>query len=220
MRAATLKAVGVDRPRRTLESWQMIEIDRPRDADAGARARSAASAPRSKTCARRSTIFRAMLERVAPWPTNSIARALPVPKSHASEARALLALDARRALRVPRLSLLPPQARPLARRAGARRATAASESCAGLASKPPAAHRAHRASASARRARRTCWCSPRRTLLRPCIAEAISTTSASRPSTPPASVSGEHRFLGLWTSSAYHKPPAEIPLCCGASSTR
>ena len=25
-------------------------------------------------------------------------------------------------------------------------------------------------------------------------------------------VSGEHRFLGLWTSSAYHKPPAEIPL--------
>ena len=25
-------------------------------------------------------------------------------------------------------------------------------------------------------------------------------------------VTGEHRFLGLWTSSAYHKPPAEIPL--------
>jgi glutamate dehydrogenase len=25
-------------------------------------------------------------------------------------------------------------------------------------------------------------------------------------------VNGEHRFLGLWTSSAYHKPPAEIPL--------
>ena len=25
-------------------------------------------------------------------------------------------------------------------------------------------------------------------------------------------VTGEHRFLGLWTSSAYHKPPTEIPL--------
>jgi glutamate dehydrogenase len=25
-------------------------------------------------------------------------------------------------------------------------------------------------------------------------------------------VTGEHRFLGLWTSSAYHKPPSEIPL--------
>ena len=28
----------------------------------------------------------------------------------------------------------------------------------------------------------------------------------------PGEVTGEHRFLGLWTSSAYHKPPAEIPL--------
>ena len=28
----------------------------------------------------------------------------------------------------------------------------------------------------------------------------------------PAMVNGEHRFLGLWTSSAYHSSPADIPL--------
>ena len=58
---------------------------------AGRASSSAACAPRSKTCAGPWPIFRAMLERVRAV-ANELDRApLPVPKSHASEARALLA---------------------------------------------------------------------------------------------------------------------------------
>ena len=47
---------------------------------------------------------------------------------------------------------------------------------------------------------------------RPCIAPAISTTSASSISTAKGQLIGEKRFLGLWTSAAYNSNPREIPV--------
>jgi glutamate dehydrogenase len=84
-----LKAVGID-GNSQLESWQMMEIDRPRDSEVAAeierRVRAALEDVR-----RAVADFRAMLERVRAV-ANELERApLPVPKSHASEARALLA---------------------------------------------------------------------------------------------------------------------------------
>ena len=63
-----------------------------------------------------------------------------------------------------------------------------------------------------RRASRNCSSSPRPTRPRPCIAASCSTTSASRPSIGAGEVNGEHRFLGLWTSTAYHGSPRDIPV--------
>ena len=85
------RSVGADR-RRSASRVLADDGDRPAARRrAGARART----PRSRVARRRaharSRDFPAMLERVARWPTNSSARTLPVPKSHASEARALLA---------------------------------------------------------------------------------------------------------------------------------
>ena len=72
----------------------------------------------------------------------------------------------------------------------------------------------HAAGAAARACTRsaTCWSSPSRTGARPCTVPAISTTSASSATTRTATSSGEHRFLGLYTSTAYSANPADIPL--------
>ena len=84
-----LKTVGIDGDSQ-LESWQMMEIDRPRDSEAAAeierRVRAALEDVR-----RAVADFRAMLERVRAVANELDRTPLPVPKSHASEARALLA---------------------------------------------------------------------------------------------------------------------------------
>ena len=67
--------------------------------------------------------------------------------------------------------------------------------------------RAAAGGARATRACPSCWSSPRRTRARPCIGRATSTTSASSASTPTGNVCGEHRFLGLYTSTAYSAQP-------------
>ena len=108
---------------------------------------------------------------------NSIARRLPVPKSHASEARALLAWmhDGHFVFLGYRYYRL---------KRGRSRDALVRDGASGLgilrvdASRKTAAHRAHRAICAARRARPNCWCSPRPTRRPPCIAEATSTTSA------------------------------------------
>ena len=172
----TLKSVGTDRRDAQLESWQMIEIDRPRDARRRASS-SAASAPRSKTCAGRSTIFRAMLERVRAV-ANELDRApLPVPKSHASEARALLAWmhDGHFVFLGYRYYRL---------KRGRSRDALVRDGASGLGilreSRPQGDRRpsCSPATCASRRARPSCWCSPRPTRRPPCIAEATSTTSA------------------------------------------
>ena len=71
---------------------------------------------------------------------------------------------------------------------------------------------AARARSARRPARRRCSCSPRPTRARPCTGRPTSTTSASSASTTTGNVIGEHRFLGLYTSSAYTSSPIDIPV--------
>ena len=84
-----LKAVGEDKDAVHLESWQMFEIDRPGDA---AHARELERRVRAslEDVRRAVSDFPAMLERSRAV-ANELERAtLPMPKSHSSEARALL----------------------------------------------------------------------------------------------------------------------------------
>jgi glutamate dehydrogenase len=208
----TLKAVGVDRDAAHLESWQMFEIDRPGDA---AQARELERRVRSslEDVRRAVTDFPAMLERSRAV-ANELERAsLPMPKSHASEARALLAWmhDGHFVYLGYRYYRL--------RRGRSRDALVRDDDTGlGILRGPPKGPRK----------------SPlpivltghlRRQARAP---ELLVLTKANTPSTvhrgsyldyvgvktfdAAGQVTGEHRFLGLWTSSAYHKPPAEIPL--------
>ena len=77
---------------------------------------------------------------------------------------------------------------------------------------PPRASPRCRRRCAPTRAGPSCWSSPSRPRARPCTGPATSTTSASSASTPQGKVCGEHRFLGLFTSTAYSASPAEIPL--------
>ena len=89
MRAARLRAVGTDPRGARLESWQMMEIDRPRD-DAEARELLRRLHAALDDVRKAVADFPRMLERVRAV-ANELERAkLPVPQSHASEARALL----------------------------------------------------------------------------------------------------------------------------------
>ena len=72
--------------------------------------------------------------------------------------------------------------------------------------------RAARRDSCAARASRACSCSRRRTVARRCTARRTSTTSAYAGSTPDGKVIGEHRFLGLYTSSAYNSNPIDVPV--------
>jgi len=207
-----LKAVGVDRSAAHLESWQMFEIDRPGDA---AQARELERRVRAslEDVRRAVTDFRAMLERSRAV-ANELERAsLPMPKSHSSEARALLAWmhDGHFVYLGYRYYRL--------KRGRSRDALVRDDDTGlGILRGPPKGPRK----------------SPlpivltghlRRQARAP---ELLVLTKANTPSTvhrgsyldyvgvktfdAAGQVTGEHRFLGLWTSSAYHKPPAEIPL--------
>jgi glutamate dehydrogenase len=210
-----LKQVGTDPRGARLESWQMMEIDRPRDAahsrQLEQRVRRALDDVR-----RAVTDFPAMLERVRAVANELDRASLPVPKSHASEARALLAWmhDGHFVFLGYRYYRL---------RRGRSRDALVRDEDSGLGI-------LRSGSASDTRSRRT----PPPIVLTGHLRkqarapDLLVLTKANTPSTvhrgsyldyigvktfdARGQVSGEHRFLGLWTSSAYHKPPADIPL--------
>ena len=201
-----LKAVGIDGDSQ-LESWQMMEIDRPRDSEAAAeierRVRAALEDVR-----RAVADFRAMLERVRAV-ANELDRApLPVPKSHASEARALLAW-----MHDGHFVFLGYRHYQLKR--GRSRDALVRDGASGLgilrsrkATSPILLTGHLRQQARAPELLVLTKANTASTVHRGSYLDyvGVKTFDAS------GQVNGEHRFLGLWTSSAYHKPPAEIPL--------
>ncbi len=115
-------------------------------------------------------------------------------------------VDGGQPLHVPRLPRIPAAARIAPGPAGAGAALGPRHHA--PARRPQAEDdRAVRRSARIRALRRSRSSSPRRIRSRRCTARPTSTTSASRPSTRRATSTGERRFLGLWTSSAYSKSP-------------
>src|SRR6188768_644368 len=207
-----LKSVGVDRSAAHLESWQMFEIDRPGDA---AQARELERRVRAslEDVRRAVTDFRAMLERSRAV-ANELERAsLPMPKSHSSEARALLAWmhDGHFVYLGYRYYRL---------KRGRSRDALVRDDDTGLGilrGSPQGPRKSPLPIVLTGHLRRQAR-----------LPELLVLTKANTPSTvhrgsfldyvgvktfdAAGRVSGEHRFLGLWTSSAYHKPPAEIPL--------
>jgi glutamate dehydrogenase len=205
-----LKHVGLDRRDSRLESWQMVEIDRPIDAAQTAelekRLREALDDVRKAV-----RDFKPMRERVRRVSHELERATLPVPKSHASEARALLTwmddghfvflgyryyrLRRGRAedvllrddesglgiLRTRRTRKAPP---PIVLKGHLREQ--AREPNLLVLTKANSVATVHRAS----------------------YLDYVGVKTFDER----GAVNGEHRFLGLWTSSAYHKPPGEIPL--------
>ncbi|HEU4778251.1 MAG TPA: NAD-glutamate dehydrogenase [Steroidobacteraceae bacterium] len=209
-----LKTVGIDRREATLESWQMMEIDRPRDATAALELEQRVRAALEDV--RRAVVdFRAMLERIRAVANDLERAALPVPKSHASEARALLAwmhdghfvFLGYRHYRLKRGRSRDALVRDTASGLGILREPASRKGSSKAS--PPILLTGH-----LRQQARTpdllvlTKANTASTVHRGSYLDyvGIKTFDAS------GQVSGEHRFLGLWTSSAYHKPPAEIPL--------
>ncbi len=202
-----LKNVGTDPRGGRAESWQLIEIDRPRDAKEtrGLLARLHGALVDVR---RAVADFRALLER-ARSVANELERAkLPVPASHASEARALLSW-----MHDGHFVFLGYRYYHLKR--GRSRDALVREPGSGL--------------GILRDLTRTypiVLTGPLRQQARApellILTKANSKSSVHRSSyldyvgiktfDAQGRVIGEHRFLGLWTSSAYHKPPAEIPL--------
>jgi glutamate dehydrogenase len=211
----TLKTVGIDPHGAKLESWQMFEIDRPRDAAAASDLERSVRAS-LEDVRRAVNDFPAMLERVRAV-ANALDRVpLPVPKSHASEARALLAW-----MHDGHFVFLGYRHYQLKR--GRSRDALVRDSASGLgilrdapsggkASRkpfPPILLTGHlRQQARAPELLVLTKANTASTVHRGSYLDyvGVKTFDAS------GQVSGEHRFLGLWTSSAYHKPPAEIPL--------
>jgi glutamate dehydrogenase len=205
-----LKAVGTDPAGAQPESWQMMEIDKPRDAaeaDALLRRLHRGLADVRKAV----TDFRNMLERVRAVANELESAKLPVPQSHASEARALLTWmhDGHFVFLGYRYYRL---------KRGRARDALVREADSGLG----ILRDAHSGKAPAP----IVLTGPLRRQAR--LPDLLVLTKANSTSTVHRSsyldyvgvktfdakgeVTGEHRFLGLWTSSAYHKPPSEIPL--------
>jgi glutamate dehydrogenase len=206
----TLKAVSTERRDMRPESWQMFEIDRPRDET---QTRQLLRGLHTALDDVRKAVqdFPRMLERVRAV-ANELGRAkLPVPQSHASEARALLTwmLDGHFVFLGYRYYHL---------KRGRARDALVRETGTGLGI-------LRTASARKRPAPIVLTGHLREQARAP---DLLVLTKANTPSTvhrasyldyvgvktfdARGNVSGEHRFLGLWTSSAYHMPPAEIPL--------
>jgi glutamate dehydrogenase len=205
-----LQAVSEDRQDTQGESWQMMEIDRPRD-EAQARELERRVRAALEDVRRAVADFRPMLQRIRSVANDLEGPGLPVPRSHASEARALLSWmhDGHFVFLGYRYyHLKRGRSRDaLVRDAGSGLGILRTQS--GSKSPPPIVLTGH----LRRQAR---------------APELLVLTKANTPSTVhrgsyldyvgvktfdgKGNVTGEHRFLGLWTSSAYHKPPAEIPL--------
>ncbi|HEV8444524.1 MAG TPA: hypothetical protein VGQ27_13645, partial [Steroidobacteraceae bacterium] len=200
-------AAGADAP---AESWQMIEIDRPAD-DAQGRELLRRLHVVLDDARKAVHDFRPMLQRARAVAHQLESRSLPVPRSHAAEARALLTwmhdghfvflgyrhYHLKRGRSRDVLVRDPDSGLGILRGAGK-----------GRAHSPIVLTGAARAKARE--------------------ADLLVLTKANTPSTvhrasyldyvgvktfdAAGNVNGEHRFLGLWTSSAYHSSPADIPL--------
>ncbi len=205
-----LLAVSGDQRGTQPESWQMVEIDRPRDETEARellrRVHAALDDVRKAV-----TDFRRMLERVRAVAHDLERARLPMPKSHADEARALLSW-----MHDGHFVFLGYRYYHLKR--GRARDALVRDADSGLGilrtgprDKPPApivltGHVRNQARAP--------------DLLVLTKANSISTVHRSsyldyvgvKAFDAAGNVVGEHRFLGLWTSSAYHSSPADIPL--------
>ena len=210
----TLKMVGVDRRDAHLESWQMMEIDRPRDA-AAARELEQRVRAALEDVRRAVNDFPAMLERIRAV-ANELDRApLPVPKSHASEARALLSwmhdghfvFLGYRYYRLKRGRSRDALVRDNASGLGILRETSSGKKS--RKPSPPILLTGHlRQQARAPELLVLTKANTASTVHRGSYLDYVGVKTFDAT----GQASGEHRFLGLWTSSAYHKPPAEIPL--------
>src|SRR5690349_13969447 len=202
-----LKSVGIDLPDSQAESWQMMEIDRPRDEaatrDLENRIRAGLEDVRKAVAD-----FRPMLEKIRAV-ANEIDRApSPVPKSHVSEARALLSW-----MHDGHFVFLGYRHYHLKR--GRSRDALVRDSASGLgilrskkASKPILLSGHLRQQARAPDLLTLTKANTASTVHRGSYLDYVGVKTFDAK----GEVTGEHRFLGLWTSSAYHKPPAEIPL--------
>ncbi|MEO8065073.1 MAG: NAD-glutamate dehydrogenase [Pseudomonadota bacterium] len=192
------------------ESWQMIEIDRPRD-EAQARELLLRLHTALEDVRKAVQDFPRMLERVRAV-ANELGRAkLPVPQSHAAEARALLTwmLDGHFVFLGYRHYQL---------KRGRARDALVRDTDTGLG--------ILRNTGSRKRPAPIVLTGHLRKQARE--PDLLVLTKANTPATvhrgsyldyvgvktfdARGAVSGEHRFLGLWTSSAYHMAPTEIPL--------
>ncbi len=206
--AGGLRDVGIDPRGARAESWQLMEIDRPRD-EAQARELLRRLHVALEDVRRAVADFRPMLERARAVAHDLERSKLPVPTSHASEARALLAW-----MHDGHFVFLGYRYYHLKR--GRSRDVLVRDADSGLGilrsarkTPPPIVLTGH-----LRQQART------PDLLVLTKANSISTVHRSsyldyigvKTFDAHGDVNGEHRFLGLWTSSAYHKPPAEIPL--------
>jgi glutamate dehydrogenase len=206
----SLRAVSADQSGTHPESWQLMEIDRPRD-EAQARELLQRLHRALEDVRRAVADFRRMLERVRTV-ANDLERAkLPVPQSHVAEARALLTwmhdghfvflgyryYQLRRGRARDALVRDADSGLGILRNAARRKAP------------PPIVLTGH-----LRQQART------PDLLVLTKANSISTVHRAsyldyvgvKTFDTAGNVTGEHRFLGLWTSSAYHSAPADIPL--------
>jgi len=205
-----LRAVSADQRGTRPESWQLIEIDRPRDEAQTQELLRRLN--RALDDVRRAVAdFPRMLERVRAV-ANDLERApTPVPPSHVAEARALLTW-----MHDGHFVFLGYRYYQLKR--GRARDALVRDAHSGLGILRTAAQRKPPApillTGHLRRQART----PDLLVL----TKANSTSTVHRSSyldyvgiksfDKSGNVSGEHRFLGLWTSSAYHSSPADIPL--------
>jgi glutamate dehydrogenase len=208
-----LNEIGDDRRGSRIESWQMIEIDRPRD-DAHARELERRLHATLEDVRKAVTDFPAILERIRAVANELDRLRLPVPKSHADEARALLSWmhDGHFVFLGYRYYRL---------KRGRSRDALVRDGHSGLGILRPSTK-----GGDERKPPPIVLTGHLRKQAR--APELLVLTKANTPSTvhrasyldyvgvktfdATGEVSGEHRFLGLWTSSAYHKPPSEIPL--------
>jgi glutamate dehydrogenase len=191
------------------ESWQLIEIDRPAD-EAQARELLRRLHGALEDVRKAVGDFRAMLERVRAV-ANELERApSPVPRSHAAEARALLSW-----MHDGHFVFLGYRHYQLKR--GRSRDVLVRDPDSGL---------GILRGSSGRNQAPIVLTGEMRSKARE--ADLLVLTKANTPSTvhrasyldyvgvktfdAAGNVNGEHRFLGLWTSSAYHSSPADIPL--------
>jgi len=208
----TLKTVGVDRRAAHLESWQMFEIDRPGD-DAQARDLERRVRASLEDVRHAVSDFRPMLERSRAVANELDRASMPVPKSHASEARALLAWmhDGHFVFLGYRYYRL---------KRGRSRDALVRDDSTGLGilrGSPKGPRKSPLPIVLTGHLRRQARAPDLLVLTKANTASTVHRGSyldyvGVKTFDAAGQVSGEHRFLGLWTSSAYHKPPAEIPL--------
>jgi glutamate dehydrogenase len=205
-----LLALADDERAGVAESWQMMEIDRPADE---AQARELLRRLHGALDDVRKAVadFRPMLERVRALANELERSPLPVPRSHAAEARALLSW-----MHDGHFVFLGYRHYHLKR--GRSRDVLVRDPDSGLG--------ILRGTARGRTPAPIVLTGHLRNKARE--PDLLVLTKANTPSTvhrasyldyvgiktfdAAGSVNGEHRFLGLWTSSAYHSSPAEIPL--------